>query len=103
MRMMGVCKIKTSIAEIGELERLLDLQALHEGDGFLQLVALLAADAQFITLDRDLNLQLGVLDVLDDLLGQRLLDALFDDDFLAARIAGCLLLVLELKAAGIEL
>jgi hypothetical protein len=66
---------------------LVDLQAFDEGDGGLQVVALLARDAQFLALNRNLNLQLGLLNVLDDPLGERGVDALFDDDLLTALIA----------------
>src|SRR5262249_33535400 len=92
-----------SVAEIHILQRLLDLHRLDEGDRFLQVVALLAGDAQFVALDRDLDLELAVLQLLDDLLGKRLLDTLLDDHLLALGAMGGLLRVLEFQGAGIEL
>src|SRR5262245_30522385 len=62
------------VAEIHELQRLLDLQPAHEGDGILQIVLLLAADAQLVALNRDLDLHLAVLDLFDDALADGLVD-----------------------------
>ena len=48
----------------------------------MQIVLLLADDAQFVALDLRVDLELGVLDALDDVLGQRLVDTLLQRDFL---------------------
>ena len=79
------------------MQRLVDLEALDERDRRLQVVAFLAAHPQFVALYRHLNLELGALDFLDDLLRQFALDPLFDQDRLAQRVAGCLFRVLELE------
>src|SRR5215470_8886739 len=66
----------SSVAEIHVLQRLLDLHVPHQLNGGLQIIALLAADPQLVTLDGGLHLELAVLDRLHDLLGQRAVDPL---------------------------
>src|SRR5579862_7279947 len=59
-----------SVPEIHELQRLLELEgadARHDG---LQVIALLAGDAELIALDRGLHLELAVLDGLHELAGE---------------------------------
>src|SRR5215469_6410584 len=65
------------IAEIQILQRLRDLEAAHELDRSLQIVALLAGDAQFVALDRGLHLEFRILDRAHDALGGFGADALF--------------------------
>src|SRR3954470_21806081 len=91
------------VPEVHVLQRLLDLEAPDERDRFLQVVALFAADAELVALDRGLDLQLRVLDRLHDLLGELLVDALLDHDLLALGIARSALRILKFQSAGIEL
>src|SRR3546814_5870676 len=91
------------VAEVLVLQRLLDLQALYKGNGVLQIVALLAGDAQAVALDRRLHLQLAALQLLHDALGEILADALLDGDELAHGVAGGLFRLAEIAGAGIDL
>src|SRR5690606_2493921 len=68
-----------SVAEVHILKRLLDLHVLDAGDGGLEVVPLLAADTQFVALNRGLHLDLAVLDLLDDALGEGRIDPLLHD------------------------
>src|SRR5450756_132811 len=61
------CILPLSAAEIRELKRDAEVRAAQESNGGLQIVLLLARDAQLLALDRDLHLQLAVLDGLYDL------------------------------------
>ena len=47
----GIDQGVTSVAEVGELQRLLDLQSLDDGDRVLKVITLLAGDTQFVALD----------------------------------------------------
>src|SRR5689334_10608130 len=55
------------VAEIYVLQRLLDVHPAGDGDRGLQIVPLFAGDAQLVSLDRYLNLELAVLDFPDQL------------------------------------
>src|ERR1019366_10377544 len=55
-----------SASEIRELTWNAEVRAAQEGDGGLQIVLLLARDAQLLALDRNLYFQLAVLDGLHD-------------------------------------
>src|SRR5208282_396578 len=92
-----------SVAEIDELQRLLDLEAADQGHRRLQIVALLAGDAQFGALDRRLDLELAVLDLARQPLGQRRVDALAQGHALPQALSRRLLRRLELEHAGIDL
>src|SRR5882724_4938092 len=70
------------VPEVHILQRLIDFHPTHQGDRFLEVVALLARDPQLVALDRGLDLEFRILDRLHDLLGELLVDALLDDDFL---------------------
>jgi hypothetical protein len=59
-----------SIAKVHVLQWLVDLEALDQIDYFLQIVPLLAGDAQLIALDRRLHFHFCALDLLDDPLGE---------------------------------
>src|SRR3546814_7468435 len=52
-----------SVAEVVELQRHAEFMATQQGDGFLQIVALLAGDPHLLALDGGLHLELGILDV----------------------------------------
>ena len=65
-----------SVAEVFELQRQFVVAFLQQRHRHLQVVALLAGDAQLVAVDLRFDLQLGVLDGGHDLLGQLLLDAL---------------------------
>src|SRR5690606_10808163 len=67
-----------SVAEVVELQRQLELGALEQRDRGLQVVALLAVDAQLVAVDLAVDLELGVLQRRLDLLGELALDALLD-------------------------
>ena len=58
------------VAEIQILQGLVDLEAAHQSDRRLQIITLLAGHAQLVTLDRDLDLELAVLDLADQLPGE---------------------------------
>src|SRR5690606_10704328 len=68
----------------------------------LQVVALLAGDAQLVAVDLGVDLQLGGLDLVADLLRHLALDALLHGDLLA-RAGEVAFHVAELEAAGIDL
>src|SRR5579859_3599005 len=53
------------VTKIDILQRQVDVDLLHQRDRLLQIVALLARDAQLVALDRDLDLHLAVLDLGD--------------------------------------
>src|SRR5690606_18481328 len=65
-----------SVTEIVELQRKLELLAAQQRHRGLQVVALLAVDAQLVAIDLGVDLELGVLELALDLLGQFALDAL---------------------------
>src|SRR5260221_1757957 len=92
-----------SVAEIHILQRLLDLEAAQQGDGRLQVVALLAGDAQLLALDAGLDLEAAVLDLAHEAPGQLAVDALLQHHRLALRVARRLLGRLEFERAGIDL
>src|ERR1700688_3155702 len=100
---MGRVRDGPSLAEVHELEGLRELEAADMGDGGLQLVALLPAHAQLVALDRDLELELAVLERVREALGQLPIDPLLDHDRLPERIARCPLGLLELEGRGIDL
>src|SRR5439155_15962304 len=93
----------TLIPEVLVLQRKIGDRFPHERDRILQLVALGAGDAQRITLDRRLHLELAVFHELDDLLGQLLLDAGTDGHRLFHLVAGDLLEVAVLERAHVDL
>src|SRR5580658_848744 len=90
------------LPEIDILQGQFDLHPLDVLNCVLKIVPLLAGHAEFVALDRDLDLQLGILQLLDQLSGQLLVDALPDDDGLADRVARSLFRVLEVERAGVE-
>src|SRR4029077_1263467 len=92
-----------SLAEIHVLQRLIDLEGAQQRDGVLQFVTLLAGHSQFIALDRGLNLQLAVLQILYQALGQFTIDALLDDPHLAHLVARGALRILEFERRGVDL
>src|ERR1017187_1184437 len=69
-------------AEIDELQIDPEIGAANQLNGGLERVAVLAGDAHEIALNRSLDLQLAVLDLLDDVLGLLRGDALLHGDFL---------------------
>src|SRR3546814_19773332 len=81
---------RTLVPEVYVLQGLLDLQVLDQRDGRLKVVALLAGDAQFVALDSRLDLQLAALDPLGNLLGDLLVDALFERADLTHHVSRCL-------------
>src|SRR5438270_8707402 len=89
--------------EIDVLQRLLGLDRAELGDGGLEVVAFLARDAQLVALDRDLDLELAVLDLAHQALGELLVDALLEQHGLAHRVARGLFGWLELERGGIDL
>ncbi len=92
-----------SIPEIDEIEWQLDIELLDQRNGGLQVVALLAGDTQFITLDRHLHLDLAGLDILDQLARELTVDALAHTNALAHRLAGGVVGGLEIEHPGIDL
>ena len=72
---MSVPYGETVLAVVDELERLAVVLPLEEGDDLLQRIARGRADAQLVTLDLDLHLELLGLDILVDLAGNVLFDA----------------------------
>src|SRR5690606_15079911 len=91
-----------SVAEVVELQRQLELLPAQQRHRRLQVVALLAGDAQLVAVDLRIHLQLGVLERGLDLLRQFALDALLDGDLLARAGQGGLD-VAELQAARVDL
>src|SRR5258708_951715 len=75
------------LPKIYVLQRLLDLHSAQMGDRGLEVVALLARDAQLVALDGDLNLELAVLDLAHEALGELLVDTLFEEDDLTHGVA----------------
>jgi hypothetical protein len=84
------------------LQRLLDLEAAHQRDRGLQIVALLAGDAQLAALHRGLHLELAVLDLAHQPPRQVGVDALLERDRLAQRVARRLFRRLEVERAGLD-
>src|SRR3546814_5363250 len=74
------CRSKRSVAEVVELKRQLEFLAAQQRHHRLQVVALLAGDAQLVAFDLAVDLELGVLDRALDLLRQLALDALAHGD-----------------------
>src|SRR5258707_15595399 len=93
----------TLFPEIDVLQRLLGLDRPELDDGGLKIVAFLARDAQLVALDRHLDLELAVLDLAHQALGELLVDALLDEDGLAHGIARGFLRRLELERRGVDL
>src|SRR5262245_48183489 len=58
----AVMALRSLVAEVQILQRQLDFHFAHMLDRRLQIVALLAADAQLVALDGDLHLQLRILE-----------------------------------------
>jgi NAD(P)-dependent dehydrogenase (short-subunit alcohol dehydrogenase family) len=96
-------ELAPSIPEIHILQRQFDLHRLDVGDRFLKIVALLAGHAQFVALDRDLDFQLCVLDLLDELLGEVAVHTLFYQNGLAQPVARGAFRVLEVERTPIKL
>jgi hypothetical protein len=92
-RRSGYPPRRWSALHVHELERDAELAAFDEFDHGLEVVDLLAGDAEFFALDAGLNLEFAVLDEADDLLGQFLLDAILNLDLaLEAAERGALVL-----------
>src|SRR5205807_10641718 len=72
----------TSVAEIVELQRAVELGAAQQRDRRLQLVALLAGDPYLLALQARLHLELRVLDGAHDLASRLLVDAVPQRHFL---------------------
>src|SRR5690606_38529437 len=77
----AVCRVRRkksggSVAEVVELQRHAELMGTQQGNRLLQVIALLAGHPDLLALDGRLHLELGILDMRDDLLGQLLVDAL---------------------------
>src|SRR5574343_267524 len=89
-----------SVAEITGLDREIRDFLADQCDAILQIVALGTLDAHRVALNRGLNLQLGILDDLDQLLGQFGLDAHLDLQFLLNLVAGDFLHRLVVEALG---
>src|SRR3546814_6660752 len=85
-----------------ELQRQLEFLAAQQRHHRLQVVALLAGDAQLVAVDLAVDLELGVLDCALDLLRQLALDALAHGDLLP-RAGEVGLDVAELQAARVDL
>ena len=93
----GAC----SVAKIVELQRTFEFHAAQQCHRRLQIVALLAVDAQLVAVDLRIDLQFGILERGLDFLRQLAFDALFDRYFLPA--AGEIAFdVAELQAARID-
>src|SRR5579883_427957 len=92
-----------SIAEVDVLQRLLELERAQALDRGLQVVALLAGDAQLVALNRRLHFELAVLDLAHEALAELLVDALLQEDRLPQAVARGLLGRLELESAGVDL
>src|SRR5258707_9365156 len=93
----------TLFPEIDVLQRLVGLDSPELDDGGLEIVAFLARDAQLVALDRHLDLELAVLDLAHQALGELLVDALLEQHGLANRVARRLLGRLELERGGVDL
>src|SRR5690606_362308 len=74
--------ITGSVTEVLELQRQVEVGLAQQGDGFLQVVALLAVDPQLVAVDLAVDLELGLLQRGLDLLGHVALDALLDRNLL---------------------
>src|SRR5690606_28539942 len=90
-----------SVTEVLELQRDAEIALAQQGDGLLQVVALLAVDPQLLAVDLAVDLELGVLERGLDLLGRLALDALPDGDLLP-RAGQVGLDVAELQAADVD-
>src|SRR5690606_9365813 len=91
-----------SVTEVVELQRQLEVLAAQQRHRGLQVVALLAGHAQLVAVDLAVDLELGVLELALDLLGQLALDALAHRDLLPC--AGDVGVdVAELQAARVDL
>src|SRR5579871_2634585 len=91
------------VAEIDVLQGLLDFEAADMRNRRLEIVALLARDAQLVALNRGLDLELAILDLAHDALGQILADALAQRHGLAHALPRGLLGRLEVERTGIDL
>src|SRR5271169_3648900 len=91
-----------SIPKVAELDREIGDGFLHQRDRVLQLVFLAAGDPHRGSLDARLELELGLLDRLDDALGQLLLDADTDGDHLLDLVAADLFDAAGLERAHVE-
>ena len=76
------------IAKIGVLQGQVDRGVLEHGNNLLQVIPVLAADANLVALHAGLNLEPGVFDQLYDLLGDILRDALLYPRGLACLVDG---------------
>src|SRR5690606_9094376 len=90
-----------SVAEVIELQRHSQLLLAQHGDNLLQVVALFAGDAHFLSLNGRLYLHLLVFDQLDDLARQLIVYALPQGDSLP-RFLTCLLDLAQLHAAYVH-
>src|SRR5579872_947600 len=77
--------ISASVAEVVELQRQVDLRAAQQLDRRLQIVALLAGDADLLALDAGLDLELRVLDEARYLPAGLGIDALPEEHLLTGR------------------
>src|SRR5579871_2861349 len=90
-----------SVAKVLELQRYLHFRLSQQRDGCLQIVALLAADAQRIAVDLRLDLQARGLELRNEFLGGGLIDALLDGDP-APRLRQIHLDLAQLQAAQVD-
>src|SRR5690606_419507 len=90
-----------SVTEVLELQRDAEIALAQQGDGLLQVVALLAVDPQLLAVDLAVDLELGVLVRGMDLLGRLALDVLPDGDLLP-RAGQVGLDVAEFQAADVD-
>src|ERR1700722_5295100 len=90
-----------SVPEIFELERHLYIKATQQCDRHVQIVFLLAGDTQFVALDLCIDLELRILDALDNVFRERLIDSLFERDFLL-RAAEIDFRIVDFRTANID-
>src|SRR5690348_13513708 len=93
--------VPLSVPEVVELQGQIQLRAAQQLDRRLQVIPLLARDADFLSLDTGLHLELRVLDDAGDLLSRLRIDALLQDDLLAGG-GECGLGVFEVEAGEVD-
>lgn len=91
------------IAHIHKLQGDLVILFFDEGDDGLQVIDLLAADAQLIILDRGLHFELRSFDQLDNFLSKLFFDPLLDRDFAPDRSACGIVRIAVLERFGVDL
>jgi len=80
---MSLSPFQRLISEIGELQRQPKITLPQKGNGLLKVVSLLPGDPDLLSLNLGLNLELGFLEVFDDVLDRCGFNALTKGDFLA--------------------